>query len=236
MAHTPLDELALTLNGNYIDRDGAPPDQPYQCHDVWLALLTDLLTLPVWLGWAPGYYGHTYEVWNQFPAVAGLDRHFTKHGGHAFQAGDVVFWPVSARYQGTHVVLALGPVDPVDGTFLCVTQNPGPATITRLSAEGAAGFLRPHAQWINQQPASAAIPPPVPEPRRKARTMFIVFYAHAAGRDKGRYLVVGAPRFRLLSSEANAKAIAAQLDIDWGDIIKCQNDAAFESFCLMAGK
>ncbi len=155
---TPLEEMANRLNGIYIDYDGAPPNQPYQCHDMWLGLLV-LLDIPIRLGWAPGYFGLTYEVWKQFPAVLGLEEHFVKHGGHAIQAGDAVFWPVSARYPGTHVAVALGPVSPVDGTFPCLTQNPGPATITRLSAEGAAGFLRPIDQSINGSPAPLPVPP-----------------------------------------------------------------------------
>lgn len=188
---TPLEDMANSINGVYVDYDGAPPEQPYQCHDVWLALLI-LLGLPVRLGWAPGYYGHTYEVWNQFPVVSGLEDHFTKHWDHNIQAGDAVFWPVSAQFPGTHVVLALGPVDPVDGTFLCVTQNPGPATITRFSAEGAAGYLRPKDQSINQEP----IAPPARD-RRKP----VEYITHDTNtlKDKQRigtrpvYLLLGGP-------------------------------------------
>ena len=140
-----LEKWAAGLAGRFIDRDYAPPQQPFQCHDIWLAYLVDVLGGKLGDGHAPGAEGFTIEVWRQFPKHRpGLAKLLKKHtGSKGIKAGDVVFWPTGARnHPYSHVVVALGPVAK-DGTFRCLTQNPGRAQITRLSATDVAGYLRP---------------------------------------------------------------------------------------------
>lgn len=139
-----LSDWADDIDGHYIDLDGYPPQHPWQCHDVWSHYLTRVIGGTLADAHAAGD-GYTIEVWRQFPHHRpALRTLFTKHHGtHGIRAGDVVFWPTgSPNHPDSHVVVALGPVSP-GGTFACVSQNPGPARITRLSAYHAAGYLRP---------------------------------------------------------------------------------------------
>ncbi|MFV0315499.1 MAG: CHAP domain-containing protein [Microthrixaceae bacterium] len=140
-----LTDWADQLDGHYVDRDGYPPEQPYQCHDVWLAYLTDILGGQLGDGHAPGVEGFTYEVWRAFPHHRPELRHLlTKHpGSRGIMPGDVVFWPPgSNNHPWSHVVVALSAEDSW-GTIECLSQNPGPAQITRLSTHQVAGYLRP---------------------------------------------------------------------------------------------
>lgn len=138
-------------------------------------------------GHAPGEQGYTYEVWNQFPYHRPqLAQHFTKHRGHQILPGDVVFWPQGSKsYPNSHVVVALSDTSRVDGTILCVTQNPGPVQITRLYVGEAAGFLRPKAKWITQQELPPPIPvPPVPVPPKKKKVFTMNYYRPATGKQQ----------------------------------------------------
>lgn len=140
-----LTDWAEDITGRWVDRDAAPAHHVWQCHDVWLDYLYEVAGGKPGDGHAPGAEGYTYEVFNRFPSYRpALAKLFTKHAGAAgLRAGDVVFWPQgSTNHPSSHVVVALGGVGP-GGTFRCVSQNPGPATITYLSAHQVAGYLRP---------------------------------------------------------------------------------------------
>ena len=169
-----VEKWAKNLAGRFIDRDYAPPQQPFQCHDIWLAYLVDVLGGELGDGHAPGAEGFTIEVWRQFPKHRPrLAKLLKKHtGSKGIKAGDVVFWPTGARnHPYSHVVVALGPVG-ADGTFRCITQNPGRAEITRLSARDVAGYLRP----IPAKPVKPAPPAPKPAPpiEEDEETMFYI--------------------------------------------------------------
>lgn len=143
-----LSDWAGAVDGHYLDLDAAPSQQPYQCHDVWLSYLVSVVGGTIYDGHAPENVdpnGPTSEVWRQFPNHRPrLVRLFTKHhGAGGIRAGDVVFWqPGASNHPASHVVVALSGVDQF-GTFACVSQNPGPALVTRLSAHQVAGYLRP---------------------------------------------------------------------------------------------
>lgn len=140
-----LTEWENRITGRWVDRDAAPAHHVWQCHDVWLDYLYEVIGGKPGDGHAPGYEGYTYEVFNQFPnhrpALAEL---FTKHyGTDGLRAGDVVFWPQGSKnHSKSHVVVALSGVTAF-GTIRCVSQNPGPATITHLPVYQVAGYLRP---------------------------------------------------------------------------------------------
>lgn len=138
-----LASWADARDGHYIDRDSFPAWHPCQCHDVWLDYLV-LLGGSIGDGHAPGE-GYTVAVWEAFPEHRpALAERFTKHWGTSgIRAGDVVFWPVGAsNHRDSHVVVALSEGDQF-GTILCLSQNPGPARIMRLSTHQVAGYLRP---------------------------------------------------------------------------------------------
>jgi hypothetical protein len=143
-----IDEWAANVVGRYIDRDGFPPDNPYQCHDIWLDYLNRVLGGSVSnpnLGWAPT--GFTDSVWKQFPAVNGVQNYVSKFGPSDIRKGDVVFWNYGSRtYPLSHVAVAMG--SPSGGMVECVTQNPGATARQRLTLDGCIGVLRP----VNPQP------------------------------------------------------------------------------------
>lgn len=77
--------------GKYIDPDGFPPQQPYQCHDIWLDQLVTMGGAQG-DGHAPGN-GDTVNVFYEFGRHRpGLAKLFRKVDGAAgIQAGDVLF-------------------------------------------------------------------------------------------------------------------------------------------------
>ncbi|MBP1326739.1 hypothetical protein JOF28_001971 [Leucobacter exalbidus] len=142
---TALDQWAGGVAGRLVDRDAAPAQYIYQCHDVWLDYLYEVIGGQPGDGHAPGDEGFTVEVWARFPHHRPrLATLFTKHyGSRGIRPGDVVFWPVgSANHPASHVVVALTGIAP-NGTFECITQNPGPAVRATLSIYQVAGYLRP---------------------------------------------------------------------------------------------
>lgn len=140
-----LADWEADITGRWVDRDAAPVHHVWQCHDVWLDYLYEVIGGKPGDGHAPGHEGYTYEVWAQFPRHRpALAKLFTKHSGAVgLRAGDVAFWaPGSRNHPASHVVVALAPVDNV-GMLKCVSQNPGPAVTTKLPAYQIAGYLRP---------------------------------------------------------------------------------------------
>lgn len=143
-----LTNWEVEVEGHYLDLDGAPVQHRAQCHDVWLSYLISVVGGTIADGHAPEDVdpnGPTSEVWRQFPHHRpALAKLFTKHyGAGGIRAGDVVFWGVGAsNHPASHVVVATSAVDDF-GLFWCVSQNPGPATVTQLSAHQVAGYLRP---------------------------------------------------------------------------------------------
>lgn len=126
----------------WLDLDGAPQNQPAQCHDIWLSYLRDVLGGTISDGNAPGgTNGETHLVWVHFGSHSpNLIKLLEKHSGSAgIRRGDVVFWD---DYDGyTHVAVATETA--VGGYANCVTQNPYAAAVRRLRVANAIGYLRP---------------------------------------------------------------------------------------------
>lgn len=132
-----IDEWASSVNGRYIDRDGA---FGAQCHDLWLDYANRVYGMPIGLGWAPGN-GSTDEVWTGFPATNGIQNYFVKLPASNIQKGDVVFWAEGSRnYPGSHVAIAMSPSS--GGVVDVMTQNPGATKRATLTLAGAVGVLR----------------------------------------------------------------------------------------------
>ncbi len=140
MALLTVDQWANSVNGKYIDHDGFPAGNIYQCHDLWIDYLMRVAGGTQAMGYAPS--GLTDSVFTNFP-VNGLDAKVTRTSGTAgIRKGDVVFWVNgSANYPYSHVAVALAP--PSGGNVLCMSQNPGPAQQLNLTLAGALGYLRP---------------------------------------------------------------------------------------------
>lgn len=140
-----LDRWVEGVDGMYLDLDGypLPPHNPYQCHDVWLSLITSVLGLSVADGYAPGPEGWTDSVFTHFPYTKALGEKMTKHHGTAgVRRGDVLFWRKGdPMYFYSHVAVALGPIK--DGHVLCMTQNPGETHVENLPVSELLGHLRP---------------------------------------------------------------------------------------------
>lgn len=133
--------FADSLVGKWVDKDGFPPEHPWQCHDIWLAELHELGGKPG-DGHAPGN-GDTVNVFYQFGKHRpGLTKLFRKVNGAAgIQAGDVLFWKRGAWYPGSHTAMATGPVH---GELVpTLTQNPGAAKRANLITRDLVGYLRP---------------------------------------------------------------------------------------------
>lgn len=134
-----LDTAAQEIIGKYLDLDGAPRAQPYQCHDVWLWWLYKLGGRPG-EGYAPDDY--TVSVFTSFPYMPRLAELFTKHDGAAgIRKGDVLFWRRGVWYPGSHVAIADGPAD--RELVPTITQNPGPVKRATLITRDLVGYLRP---------------------------------------------------------------------------------------------
>ena len=136
-----LDALAAELDGKFLDLDAAPRQHPWQCHDVFLALVLALggkLTD----GHAPGTE-YTDQVWRAYPRHRpNLARLFTRHGPEEIRRGDAVFWSSYAGAGGLpHVAIALE--DARANDVLCLTQNPDRVRRARLTRTGVLGVLRP---------------------------------------------------------------------------------------------
>lgn len=134
-------EFADARVGQYIDKDGFPPEHPWQCHDIWIDQLYTMGGTPG-DGHAPGN-GDTVNVFYQFGTHRpGLTKLFRKVEGTAgIQAGDVLFWKRGTWYPGSHTAMATGPVE---GELVpTLTQNPGPAKRAKLITRDLVGYLRP---------------------------------------------------------------------------------------------
>lgn len=138
----------VSVDGKHIDRDGFPPEWPWQCHDVFLDYANRVGGMSISnpnLGWAPGD-GYTDKVYTKFPAVKGIERYFKKVAVKNIQRGDVVFY---TSYNGglPHVVVATGAA--IGGSFTAVSQNVGNTKHDRRTklihapVRGVIGALRP---------------------------------------------------------------------------------------------
>lgn len=222
-----LDSWTKTVSGKLLDLDGFPPAQPYQCHDVWLSYLIDVLGGPIGDGHAPGS-GYTDQVWHGYPQHRpGLAKVLTRHGSRENpRRGDVVFWTRYGPVGGfPHVAVALEAPAP-DGTILCVSQNPGRTTTARLSLSGYLGVLRPI-------PATKPTPTPMPKPQEEDTTMAIIEYIrgsnpqgaiYAHNRATGKKRIVPTPEWDSLRAvEAATKERIIVSTVKDADLAKIPN-------------
>jgi hypothetical protein len=149
-----MTDLAIKLNGTYINVDGAHGNQ---CWDS-AARIAQLLGLPVinthgegrWPGWAG-------NMWDAFPQSPEIDAAYYRVGpDQAGQPGDTAIWGDSdPYYPATHVATV---IRDFDAQLLCLSQNSsaarpdlpgysphstGPTIMQHLPKGGLLGYLRP---------------------------------------------------------------------------------------------
>lgn len=127
---TNLDKFVSESLGKYIDVDGR-----------YGAQCVDLVN-----SWATRYYKLPYSSGNGKDKAQNMSRDYASHGWTFVPAsqpslpGDVISWGSSwgAGYGHTAVTIR------DEGTHLyCLTQNPGPATASRLLKRDLLGYARP---------------------------------------------------------------------------------------------
>lgn len=133
------------VNGQYIDVDGFPPENPYQCWDLWSHYAQNVYGVPLYptgcSAGGPGTHhpGYACEVWHQFDSSP-LSQWFTREQGEG-QPGDVAFWEWGSPVgPNSHVAVV---VEDRGSSVYCMTQNPGASKYANLSKTGILGWLRP---------------------------------------------------------------------------------------------
>ncbi len=216
-----FDAWVAQAENKWIDRDGAPAYNVYQCHDVWLDYMNKVYDLPTSWGYAPGN-GWTSNVWTQFPYNAGLANHFVKVGPGAAQPGDVAFWP------SPHVAVVLADAG---GSLITLSQNnkfdnpPTPTVRTTLSKSGMLGYLRP------KNPPKNPTNPTNPETELGEDAMKIYLGALADGSHAGKVWLFG-PRGKVhIGSPAEVRLLQRYLrEIDAGPLLEVEVDIAVNRY------
>lgn len=195
MALLTVDQWAASVDGQYIDHDGFPAGNIYQCHDLWIDYLMRVAGGTQAMGYAPS--GLTDSVFTSFP-YGGLDSKVTRSTDlGSIRKGDVVFWASgSANYPSSHVAIALAA--PSGGNVLCMSQNPGSTKKLNLTLAGALGYLRP-----KNLPTT-----PTPTPRKKNTSMLMI---HKAGSNPTRFAVFGGGFWIDFQGQGTANGFSAQI-------------------------
>lgn len=202
-----VDDWEADVSGRYIDYDGYPSGNPYQCHDLWLDYLIRVGGGVQSMGYAPTDYTDSVFTW--FP-VNGVDSVMTRHIGlEGLRRGDVVFWQFgSSNHPWSHVAIALA--EPSGSTVLCMSQNPGFSQPLNLSLANALGYLRPN----------NLITEPEPE-QRKVKNMIGIKIGDGEGRygaiDESYFATYDGYAFVTLSV-ADANVISTHLGAPFADL------------------
>jgi len=231
MARPNLNAYIARVSGDYIDVDGV---FGAQCWDQWSHYASSFLGVPSWptytnAGGTGPHQGYACNVYHH-ARTSGLTKWFDILGpGVTPRAGDVAFWDYgSAWYPWSHVATVLSVPRP--GMIRCLTQNPGAVQISDLVTRGLIGYLRPKAL----APVSIDAPRSPARPastKRKQHSMFMVYYAHALGKGKQGWLVVGVPNPEVLESQQKANALARVI----GNAIVEETESGWKKWCRMAG-
>lgn len=205
------------VRGELIDVDGV---FGAQCWDQWSHYATNFLGVPSWPTYtnAGGTYPHQGYACNVLhnAASAGLSEWFEiLPADTSPRAGDVAFWEFgSTWYPLSHVATVLEVTH--GGRMLrCLTQNPGAVQVADLIVDGVIGYLRPRALIVgvldtskSPKPGSSGGKPTI----HGMESEMIVFYAHALGKGKPGWLVLGfTPKALILSNQESANGWARRI-------------------------
>ncbi|MGN0063807.1 MAG: CHAP domain-containing protein [Nocardioides sp.] len=133
-----VDEFVAAYNGRYVDVDGFPAEQPYQCTDLFNKFHSEVMG---------GSYvrmdisGGAKDLWSTSNAqIANL---YTKVSASATaRKGDVAVWSGNMAGSGGYGHVAIVLTD--KGSALStLTQNPGATTIKDIGKTHLLGYLRP---------------------------------------------------------------------------------------------
>lgn len=137
-----------SVNGQFIDVDGYPPENPYQCWDLWSDYAVRVHDVPFRMtganagGWDDHYPTYTCNVWHKF-ATSGLDQYFTQVAAdQPAQPGDVAIWEYgsSPATPNSHIAVV---VEDRGSSLYLMTQNPGASRYGTITKTGVLGYLRP---------------------------------------------------------------------------------------------
>lgn len=146
-----MDKVDAFINkwkGQALDTDGFPPQQPFQCYDVFIQYLREVVVNDPSIYFSAQLTGYAADIYNQYDSSATLQKYFDKLPWNAQgQRGDVAVWGISAALPQSHV----GLLEADNGvTQRLFGQNqPYPyCTEINMPYQGLLGYLRP--KFLNQ--------------------------------------------------------------------------------------
>lgn len=134
---TKVDDFVRRWDGKYVDVDGFPKSQPYQCTDLFNKFHSELMG---------GSYvrmrfsGGAKDLWSTDNSNEVNQKYSRVDRGQGGRKGDVAVWDGAMGGGYGHVAIVLSD----RGEDLEVlTQNPGATKVSRISKAHLLGYLRP---------------------------------------------------------------------------------------------
>lgn len=125
--------------GKWVDVDGFPAVQPYQCYDLWMQFMYD--NYDVSRNIIIGPSGFAKDIWKSFDAL-GLDNYFTK--SKTPKVGDWVIYDDSAIFPQSHVAMVAKVHSNSKIDIFGQNQAGKPqGTVITVGTQGVLGYLRP---------------------------------------------------------------------------------------------
>lgn len=212
-----VDAFVSRYNGKYVDYDGYPVNDRYQCFDLWVFYCREVVgfqnTLSSQYGQHPGY---ACAIWDGFNSN-GSGTYFIKVSATSTpQKGDVAVWQFGAlNHTSSHVAIVM---EDRGSNILVFEQNGWPSkacAVQQTTKSGIAGYLRP------KQFAGPVVPPPSPIPDNdtvavQANTGSMFSVGPAGARDHQLGMKAGtSPSVAKLTSGVNAFAVHANTGGLW---------------------
>lgn len=144
------DEFIRIYTGKFIDVDGFPADNRFQCWDVWSRYAQVCCGLSLSETITPT--GYASGLWTHNVGLRVFDRVSSSAKAHK---GDVAIWTRNHIYTGSHVAIV---VEDRGSTLYCLSQNPGPARLVNLPKIGLLGYLRPKDKNITKDEGEEDMP------------------------------------------------------------------------------
>ncbi|MFT4294645.1 MAG: CHAP domain-containing protein [Micropruina sp.] len=140
-ADMTLDQFVATYDGKYLDVDGVPAGNPYQCVDVFKQYDRRVIGGD---GPPTGGDGGAHEYWDSFTSNL-ASRYLKIDRSQSAVRGDVAVWarnlPGSGGYGHVAIVLSDSPAG--SSSLYVLTQNPGATKRANISKNYLLGYLRP---------------------------------------------------------------------------------------------
>ncbi|MFT4218296.1 MAG: CHAP domain-containing protein, partial [Micropruina sp.] len=140
-ADMTLDQFVATYDGKYLDVDGVPAGNPYQCVDVFKQYDRRVIGGD---GPPTGGDGGAHEYWDSFTSNL-ASRYEKVDRSQPALRGDVAVWAKSlpGSYGYGHVAIVLEASTSDSSSLRVIQQNPGTTRIGTQSKAHLLGYLRP---------------------------------------------------------------------------------------------